>query len=88
MKTPVITSNPAAHERTTEAQFQREIEILNTYFVSEQREKLVWFRYKSVQFWDDISHIECPLVRFGDIQNGENTGEIFNACPEGPVKGS
>jgi hypothetical protein len=82
----IITSNTNAHARASLAQMRREVEILNTFFVREDRKPLVSFRFKSAHFWDDIRSLNCPFVCWGDVQTTNDYAVLFNECTHTQVK--
>ena len=45
----------------------REVDILNTYFVTEKREKIVEFRFKSAHFYPEIKNSSCDFIELGDF---------------------
>jgi hypothetical protein len=82
----VITSNKAAHAKATLAQLKKEVDILNQYFVSERRDKLVRFQFKSAHFWQDVAALDCAFVRLGDTRLGSDYAKTFNECQHPQVR--
>lgn len=58
----VIDGSEEVAAVATLEQMHREIEILNTYFVTEDKRPLVRFRFKSAAFFDDIENTACSFV--------------------------
>lgn len=85
----VITKNPAAHGVVTLSQLKTEVDILNTYFVTEGRQPIVKFRFKSASFYDDIKHSRCEFVKIGDTEvpyDSDRLAALFNACDDVKVR--
>jgi hypothetical protein len=82
----VITSNKAAHAKATLAQLNKEVDILNQYFVSESRAPLVRFRFKSAHFWHDVAALDCALVKMGDTKLSTGYLQAFNQCQHPQVR--
>ncbi len=85
----VITKNADAHGVATLAQLKREVDILNTYFVTEDRKPLVTFRFKSAAFYDETRQSRCELVGLGDADvpyDSTRLAELFNACDDPKVR--
>ncbi|HMV25311.1 MAG TPA: hypothetical protein PKA26_00400 [bacterium] len=58
----VIDGSEEVAAVATLEQMHREIEILNTYFVTEDKRTLVRFRFKSATFFDEIENTACSFV--------------------------
>ncbi|RZF55628.1 hypothetical protein EXE30_02135 [Acinetobacter halotolerans] len=84
----VLTSNPSAHLVATLSQFQEEVNILNTYFVKEDRSPIIKFRFKSASFYNDIKNSTCSFIELGDTMNQNDTdwATHFNSCNDPLVK--
>ena len=85
----VITKNPTAQRVASLRQLQTEVEILNKYFVTEDRKPLVEFRFKSAIFYDDIKNSQCEFVTLGDTgipPNSDRLARLFNACNDTKVR--
>ena len=82
----IITANPTAHARATAEQLKKEVEILNQYFRSESRDRLVYFRFKSASGWNEVKHLGCPLVSWGDVQTADDYAQLFNECTHPQVR--
>jgi hypothetical protein len=85
----VITRNPGAHRVATREQLEKEVEILNAHFVSEQRHAVVVFKLKSVALYGEIKDSACELVGLGDSAQNFDSGladRAFNACAEPLVR--
>jgi len=85
----VITKNPSAHAVATLAQLRKEVDILNTYFVTEDRKPLVTFRFKSAAFYDEVRGSRCEFVRLGDTDlpyDSKRLADLFNACDDPKVR--
>jgi hypothetical protein len=79
----VITSTPDAIARATLTQLKNEIDTLNKYFVSEDGENPVYFEFKSATFWDEISDVDCDLVRWSNDGTEHSKDEwkfVINGC--------
>jgi hypothetical protein len=85
----VITKNPKAHRVATLAQLHKEVELLNTYFVTEHRKPIVRFRLKSSSFYDQVKHSNCEFVHLGDTTrtySSDGWAELFNRCNDVKLK--
>jgi hypothetical protein len=85
----VITKNPLAHGVATLRQLKTEVDILNAYFVTEGRQPIVKFRFKSAAFYDDIKNSTCVLTRIGDAEvpyDSDRLAALFNACDDAKVR--
>ncbi|HHO46880.1 MAG TPA: hypothetical protein ENN06_00195 [Desulfobacteraceae bacterium] len=62
-----------------------EVDILNRYFVSEDNQTLVRFRFKGLHTFEEIQDTSCAFIRIGDFTGEYNSGywrDLFNACPD------
>lgn len=85
----VITSNPTAQMIATVDQLKEEVNILNNYFVKEDREPIIKFRYKSASLYNDVKNSGCTFVSLGDTTdpyNSEGWAEKFNSCNDPKVR--
>jgi len=85
----VITKNPAAHERATVEQLRKEVDILNRFFVDEDRRPVVKFRFKSAALYDELKDSSCDFVRLGDTRKNYDSdawADMFNACDDPRVR--
>jgi hypothetical protein len=85
----VITKNPKARRAASIAQFQKEIEILNRYFVSDKGEKLIQFKYKSSSSYEEIKNSACSFIALGDTTfdyDSNSWAELFNECNDISIK--
>lgn len=85
----VITNNPDAKTKANLNQLYEEVNILNEYFVKEDRSSIVNFRFKSASLYDDIKSSTCHLVDLGDAMqpfNLENAATLFNDCTDIKVR--
>jgi hypothetical protein len=85
----VITKNQKAQESATLRQLQKEVEILNKYFVTEKREAIIRFRFKSAHFYKDVTALKCDFVALGDggvPYDSNGWARIFNQCPHKQVR--
>jgi hypothetical protein len=85
----VITKNPAAHRVATEEQLRKEVEILNTYFVTADRRPIVRFQFKSAQMYEEVAGLNCRFVELGDgavPYDSDEWARRFNASPHPQVR--
>lgn len=85
----VITANPSAHMVATLNQLKQEVNILNTYFVKEDRTPIVQFRFKSASLYSDVKGSPCSFVALGDSTNpysSDGWAAEFNSCNDPKVK--
>ena len=85
----VITKNPKAQRRATLEQLHKEVEILNEYFVSEQGEAIVRFRFKAAHFYDEVRDSPCRFVDLGDSTekyDSDGWAKMFNKCHDPKVR--
>jgi hypothetical protein len=85
----VITKNKKAHAVATLEQLKKEVDILNKYFVTEKREPIVTFRFKSAHFYEDVADLGCGFVELGDGEVPYDTNgwaDRFNECPHPQVR--
>jgi hypothetical protein len=85
----VITKNPEAHAVATLEQLKKEVDILNTYFITEKRESIVRFRFKSAHFYKDVADLKCGFVEIGDggvPYDSDGWARRFNECPHPQVR--
>ena len=85
----VITGNPQAHQVATRNQLMKEVDILNKYFVTESRERIVRFRFKSAYLYDEIKDSNCEFIRLGDTKrpyDSNGWASIFNECKDHRVR--
>jgi len=81
----VITKN----SNITIEQLKNEVNILNKYFVNENRKKIVQFRFKSASLCNDIKDSKCSFVKLGDTTlnyNSDDWASVFNACADAKVR--
>ena len=81
----VLSNKPEVSNSVDVEVVKKEIDILNDYFVSEQRGPLVRFRFKSFRTYDDLKNSECEFIKLGDFTGTYNSGywqELFNACKD------
>lgn len=85
----VITKHSAAHGVATLAQLKKEVDILNTHFVAEDRKPIVTFRFKSAAFYGEIRHSHCEFAGLGDTDvpyDSTRLAALFNACDDPKVR--
>ncbi len=85
----VITKNPAAQRVASLHQLHTEVEILNTYFVTEDRKPIVKFRFKSATFYNEIMNSSCEFVALGDTgipTHDDRLARLFNTCNDPKVR--
>ncbi|WP_321312705.1 hypothetical protein [Halarcobacter sp.] len=73
----VLTKNDKAHKKATLKQLKKEVDILNKYFVSENKDKLINFRFKSASFYKDIKNSKCKFIRLGDTKEKYNKKRVY-----------
>jgi len=79
----VITANPEAHKAASIEQLKKEIDILNTFFTSEDKKPLVKFKFKSASFYNEIKDLHCSFAELGDSSgdyDSDGWAELFNSC--------
>lgn len=79
----VITKNVDAHRIASLEQLKKEVDILNMYFVAENRKAIVKFRFKSAAFYNEIRNSDCEFVKLGDATSpydSDRGAALFNAC--------
>lgn len=84
----VLSSKHEVHHVVGIDTARKEIEILNTFFTSEQREPIVHFQFKSFHSYNDIKNSECEFIKLGDFTgtyNSEYWQDLFNACNDSRV---
>jgi hypothetical protein len=84
----VLSSSSDVHRFVTIEQLDREIEILNSRFVRENREKLFGFYRKYVSFYSDIAKSDCKLLRLGDQHNKPSPTDLalFHNCQDRRIR--
>lgn len=85
----VLTKNQEAQAFATLAQLYREVDVLNQNFVTEKREPIVRFRFKSAAFYEDIKSSPCQFIKYGDQSERfphDQGIDDFNACNDPQVK--
>lgn len=85
----VITKNGDAHRIASLEQLKKEVAILNTHFVTENRQAIVKFRFKSAAFYDEVQNSSCELVKLGDTTrpyDSDGWAALFNACDDPRVR--
>ncbi|MDH0032155.1 MULTISPECIES: hypothetical protein [unclassified Acinetobacter] len=85
----IITPNPLAQSFVTKEQLKKEVDILNTYFVKEDRSPIIKFRYKSASFYRDIKNSTCSFVALNSgtkVYDSEVWATYFNQCIDLKVK--
>ncbi|MEB3754566.1 hypothetical protein [Acinetobacter sp. MD2(2019)] len=85
----MITPNPLAHSRVKLEDLKNEVNLLNRYFVKEDRSPIIKFKFKSAAFYDEIKNSNCALValnRSKFIYNSEIWANYFNACNDPKVR--
>ncbi|MCU4379586.1 hypothetical protein [Acinetobacter haemolyticus] len=85
----VITPNPLAHSTVKLEQLKKEVDILNTYFVKEDRSPIIKFNFKSASFYEEIKESHCTFVALHQgqrIYNSEIWAKHFNQCNDPKVR--
>lgn len=85
----VITKNPRAHRAATPQQLQKEVDILNRYFVARDRTRIVEFRFKSASLYDDLKKSRCRFLTLGDTTaayDSDAWAALFNRCDDPAVR--
>ncbi|RZF55630.1 hypothetical protein EXE30_02150 [Acinetobacter halotolerans] len=85
----ILTSNPSAQMVATLSQMEEEVNILNTYFVKEDRSPIIKFKFKSVSFYNDVKDSNCDfvsVVNSATPYNSDGWAALFNACNDPLVK--
>ena len=85
----VLTRNSDAHRIATVEQLRREVDILNQFFVTERRQPLVRFRFKSAVTYDEARDSTCALRDVGDQARPLDTDHVtklFNACDDPRIR--
>lgn len=85
----ILTSNPSAQMVATLTQMQEEINILNNYFVKEDRSPVVKFRFKSLSFYNDVKSSTCSFVstvNSATPYDSDGWATLFNNCNDPKVR--
>ncbi|MEQ1883340.1 MAG: hypothetical protein ABL878_20500 [Burkholderiales bacterium] len=85
----VLTRNAGAQRVATLDQLRREVDILNSFFVSATREPLVRFRFKSATLFQESQKSGCKLKDLGDNPvplDTSRAAELFNACDDPNIR--
>ncbi|MGB8807769.1 MAG: hypothetical protein WCD17_00130 [Acinetobacter calcoaceticus] len=85
----ILTSNPSAQMVATLNQMQEEVNILNNYFVKEDRSPVVKFRFKSVSFYNDVKNSTCSFVstiNSATPYDSDGWATLFNNCNDPKVR--
>jgi len=85
----ILTSNPSAQMVATLNQMQEEVNILNNYFVKEDRSPVVKFRFKSVSFYNDVKNSTClfvSTVNSATPYDSDGWATLFNNCNDPKVR--
>ncbi|MCH7309443.1 zinc-dependent metalloprotease [Acinetobacter sp. NIPH 1852] len=85
----VITPNPLAHSTVKLAQLKNEVDILNTYFVKEDRSPIIKFNFKSASFYNEIQNSSCSFVALNNgnrVYNADIWARHFNLCNDPKVR--
>ncbi len=81
----VLTNNASATAKATRAQMKKEVAILNDFFVSESRDKIVSFTFKSTSLYADIQNSSCDLVQMsndGQAYDSDEWEAAIDACSD------
>lgn len=84
----VLTSDASAIAKATKEQMKKEVTILNDYFVSKSRGKIVTFTFKSASLYADIQNSSCDLVRMSNDGRAYDSGAweaAIDACSDPKV---
>ncbi len=85
----VITRNPGTHRAATLEQLKKEVDILNSFFVTESRQPIVRFRFKSAHLYQEVADLKCGFVELGDgavPYDTDDWARRFNECPHPQVR--
>lgn len=85
----ILTSNPSAQMVATLNQMQEEVNILNNYFVKEDRSPVIKFRFKSVSFYNDVKNSTCSFVstvNSATPYDSDGWATLFNNCNDPKVR--
>lgn len=84
----VLTKNPKAQQIATLNRCHEEVEILNTYFVTQDRKSFVKFRFKSYFRYDDIKEAPCTFLRYGDTKqyHQQQVKELYWQCQDPRIR--
>jgi len=81
----VITGNPLINDAISKETALNEIQILNTYFVSEDNQPIIRFQFKALHTYDEIKNTSCQFIRIGDFTGqyrSQHWQDLFNACDD------
>jgi len=81
----VLSGKPHINDAVDTETAVNEIDILNRYFVAEDRQPLVRFRFKALHTFEEIQDTSCEFIRIGDFTGEYSSGywrDLFNACPD------
>ena len=81
----VLTENLAAIGRATTTQLRDEVRILNEFFVTEDRQPIVTFQFKSATLSDQAAQTTCTLVDVIDLAMDIRSVDwlgAFNGCDD------
>lgn len=79
----VVSDRPPVVLKATEAQMRKEVDILNEYFVTDKREKIVLFVYKDTAFRSDIGTDCQALLDLGNARTEYGDGEAWKTAING-----
>ena len=85
----VLTKSPEGNGIARVEQLQREVDVLNRFFVTEKRESIVRFKFKSATLYGEAIRSACELARLGDLEKPLDTDAataLFNACMDGRIR--
>jgi hypothetical protein len=85
----VITKNPQAQERATQAQCREEVEIFNRSFVTLEKKPLVKFVFKGFSSYAEVRNSPCELLQLGDStkpHSSEAATRAFNTCEVSKIR--
>lgn len=85
----VLTRNASAQHAAAVTQLRHEVDVLNEFFVTANRERLVRFRFKSATLFPETQGSSCKFKDLGDVQSPLDTGhaeELFNACDDPRIR--
>lgn len=85
----VLTRHADAQRIATLEQLRREVDILNSHFVTASRQPIVRFRFKSAALHAAVKDSPCQFVALGDAArplDGDQAAALFNACDDRHVR--
>lgn len=87
----VITNSQEGQKVANLTQLIKEVDILNKYFVSEDRHAVVKFNFKSAKMYAEVINSACEIVHLGSQPKKYDAklwSRLFNECDDQRVRDS